>query len=182
MIIVKYISINYLDGMRVPRPMPEHKFDNEYDVIIFALSTILDPLERKDQFFAAQCVCWLASMIQYTDILLFYRRFKIFPSYYVKNCTVSPLPETNKKVRPEQDISESELAEDINEKLERSRLWRPSGKVVTSTQRILGSTQSGRVFKPQKIKQWALAARYARKSQKQLQEIRNSLRTDGLIL
>jgi len=66
--------------MRFARLMPEHKFDNKYDVIIFALSTILNQLERKNQLFAAQCVWWLASIIQYTDILLFDQRYQIFPS------------------------------------------------------------------------------------------------------
>ena len=61
--------------------MTKYTFDNEYDVIIFALSIILDQLEWKDHLFATQCIWWLASIIQYSDILLFYRRHKIFPSY-----------------------------------------------------------------------------------------------------
>jgi len=102
--------------------MPEHKFDNKYDMIIFVLSTILDQLERKDQIFAAQCVWWLASIIQYMEILLFHRRFNIFPLYYVRNCIVTPLPEINKKVHLEQEIPELELAEDIIEESERPSL------------------------------------------------------------
>jgi len=71
-LIIMYIIIIYKECMQFPRPMPEHKFDNQYNVIIFALSTILDQLERINQSFAAQCVWWLASIIQYTEILLFY--------------------------------------------------------------------------------------------------------------
>jgi len=102
--------------------MHEHKFDNQYKVIIFALSNILDQLERKDQIFAAQCDWWLASIIQYTEILLFYRQFNIFPLYWVTNCIVTPLPGVNTEEYSEQDIPELGLAEEIIEEWERPSL------------------------------------------------------------
>jgi len=164
--------------MRFPRPMPEHKFDNEYDVIIFALSAILDQLEKKDHIFAAQCIWWLTSIIQYTEILLFYRQYNIFLSYYVKNCIVTPLTKVNMVEELGQEILELELAEVILEKSDSSTLRRNSA----TTRRILGSTRSGKVFKPQKVRQKMLAEHYPGQSNTQLQEIQNSLRKDGLIL
>jgi len=158
--------------------MPEDKFDNEYDVIIFALSTILDQLERQDQLFAAQCIWWLASIIQYMEILLFYRQYQIFPSYYVKNCIVTPLPAVNKEVQPEEEIPALDLAEGIIEESERQSL---QGDLATP-QTVLGSMRSRRVFKPQKLKQKELKQQYPGRSIKQLQMIRDSLRKDGLIL
>lgn len=95
--------------------MPEYTSDTEYDLIIFTLSIILDQLERKDQLFDAQCMWWLASIIQYTEILHFYRRYKSFPSYYVKNQIATPLPAVNKDVQPGQEITELDLVEAIIE-------------------------------------------------------------------
>jgi len=158
--------------------MPGHKFNNEYDMIIFALSTILNQLERQNQIFAAQCIWWLASIIQYMEILLFYWRYQIFPSYYVKNCIVTPLPAVNEEVQPEKEIPELDLAEGIIEESEHQSL---QGDLATP-RTVLGSTRSRRVFKPQKLKQKELKQWYPRRSNKQLQMIRDSLRTDGLIL
>jgi len=64
--------------------MVELKFDNEYEVIIFSLTTILHHLERKDHTFVVQGISWLARIIQYSEILLFDRRYNIFPSYYIE--------------------------------------------------------------------------------------------------
>jgi len=149
--------------------MTEYKFDNEYDVILFTLFIILDQLERKDQIFAAQCIWWLASIIQYTEILLFYRQYKIFPSYYVKNCIVTRLPEVNQSVQPEREIPKLELAEAITEDSEHPTLQRNLATIRTT----IRSTRSGRVFKPQYIMQRTIAKRSPGKSHKQLQEMRN---------
>jgi len=158
--------------------MPEHKFDNEYDVIIFALSVIFDQLEKNDHIFAAQYIWWLASIIQYMEILLFYRQYNIFLSYYVKNWIVTPLPKVNKGAELEQEIFELQLAEVILEKSDSSTLRRNSA----TTRRIIWSTRSGKVFKPHKVRQKLLAESYPGQSNTQLQEIQNSLRKDGLIL
>jgi len=60
-----------------------HNLNNEYDVIVYTLSVLLDRLETEDQLSAAQCIWWLASIIQFTEILIYYRRYKVFPSDYV---------------------------------------------------------------------------------------------------
>jgi len=158
--------------------MHEHKFNNQYKVIIFALSNILDQLERKHQIFAAQCVWWLASVIQYTEILLFYRQFNIFPSYWVTNCIVTPLPGVNTEEYSEQDIPELGLAEEIIEERERPSLRNNLAKSRT----LIGLTRSRRVVKPQKINQQELAIPYPGKTNNQLQVIRNLLRKDGIVL
>jgi len=59
--------------MQFPHPMNNYKFNNEYNMILFALSTIYDQLERKDRLFVAQCVCSLASLIHFTEVLIYYR-------------------------------------------------------------------------------------------------------------
>jgi len=42
--------------------------------------------------FAAQCIWWLATIIQITEILSYNRHYGIFPSDYLDNCEVPPLP------------------------------------------------------------------------------------------
>jgi len=49
--------------------MKDLKFNNQYDVILWTLSLFLDRFEKKDQLFAAQCTWWLASIIQFIEIL-----------------------------------------------------------------------------------------------------------------
>jgi len=44
--------------------MTEYKFNNEYNVILYTLSLLLDCFESEDQHFAAQYTWWLASIIQ----------------------------------------------------------------------------------------------------------------------
>lgn len=52
--------------------MVGHKFDKEYDVLLFAVSSLLDQFKNEERLFAAQCIWLLASIIQYTEILIFY--------------------------------------------------------------------------------------------------------------
>jgi hypothetical protein len=42
---------------------------------------------------AAQCIWWLASIIQFAEIFINYEYYTIFPSEYINNLEVSPLPE-----------------------------------------------------------------------------------------
>jgi len=72
--------------------MVEHKFNNEYDIILHALSLLLDHFEKDDQLFAAQWIWWLASIIQFTEILTYYRHYKIFPSDFITDLVVALLP------------------------------------------------------------------------------------------
>jgi len=71
--------------------MTEHTFNNEHNVILCSVSILLDRFERENQLFAAQCTWWLASIIQFTEVLIYYRHYEIFPSDYIKNLVVTPL-------------------------------------------------------------------------------------------
>jgi len=92
--------------------MVNHTFDNDYDVILWAFSALLDRFEKEDESFAAQCIWWLASIIQFTEILTYYRQYKIFPSEYLGDCIVSPLPDKKVRLIPEDDIPELSLDSD----------------------------------------------------------------------
>jgi len=41
--------------------------------------------------FAAQCISWLESIIEFTEILNYYRHYKVFALEYVKDLVVSSL-------------------------------------------------------------------------------------------
>ena len=72
------------------------------------------------------------------------------------NCIVTSLSEVNRGVQSEQEIPELDLPEAI---IEESKLPRLQGNLATN--RItLGSTRSGRVFKPQKFKQQELTKQH----------------------
>jgi len=58
--------------MQFPQPMTEHRFNNKYNVILCALSLLPDRFHMEDQLFAAQYIWWLASIIQYMEILIYY--------------------------------------------------------------------------------------------------------------
>jgi len=94
--------------------MSEHKFNNEYDVILWTIFLLLDRFEKEDQLFTAQCIWWLASMIQFMEILIYYRHYQIFPSDYVINYVVTPLSGSRGNKIPEGDIPESSLEEEVN--------------------------------------------------------------------
>ena len=81
-----------------------------------------------------------------------------------------------------QAISELDLAEAIIEEMEHPILQRKPVNNHGTTQPVLGTTWSGKVFKPQTIKQCTLANRYPGRGNEQLQEIRNSFRKVGWIL
>jgi hypothetical protein len=61
--------------------------------------------------FAAQCVWWVASLIQLTDILVYYHRYNIFPSEYQNQFEESSVGNTRKspEIVPERDIPPLEL-------------------------------------------------------------------------
>ena len=86
-----YISIIYKDCTWFPHPISEHMFNNKYDIILCAVSLLLDRFEREDQLFEALCIWWLAHIIQFTEILIFYCHYRVFPSEYVNNLVLSPL-------------------------------------------------------------------------------------------
>jgi len=53
-----------------------------------------------DNIFATQCIWWLASVIQYTERLKYYFEYQLFPSDYLRDCTVTPLinPVVNRSI------------------------------------------------------------------------------------
>jgi hypothetical protein len=96
--------------MRFPRPMTIYKFDNEYDVLLFRFSLLVDRFLRDDNLFAAQCVWWLAKIIQYTEVLQYYRLYKILPSKYNYGDSVTLL--LRNQISPQHsnaDVSDLEL-------------------------------------------------------------------------
>ena len=120
--------------------MNDYEFHNPNDVILFTLSTILDHLEKKDQLFAAQCIWWWASIIYFTDILIYHRHYKIFPSDYLKNCSLSPLLETDTEKHFEQDIPKLDLPGAIIGEKGHPILQRKSTNHQATTCPALGST------------------------------------------
>ena len=78
--------------MQFPRPMFTHGFNNMYNIRLCALSLLLDHFDREDQLFAAQYIWWLASIIQFTELLIYYCHYKVFPSGNSNDVVVSPLP------------------------------------------------------------------------------------------
>jgi len=108
-----YISIIYVDIMQFPQHVVELKFDNDYDIILLAFSVLLDRFEQEDQSFAAQCIWWLAGIIQYAVILKYYRLYGIFPFDYVENCLVSPIVRAEKSIISDSRISELMFDSDI---------------------------------------------------------------------
>jgi len=82
--------------MRFPHSMVKHKFNDKYEVILCALWLILDCSDMEDRVFAAMCIWWLASIIQFTDILLYYRHTKIFPPDYLNDLVFMPLEQTHR--------------------------------------------------------------------------------------
>ena len=66
--------------------MTERKFTNNYDIVVCAISTLRRQYQKDDNIFAKQFIWWLASIIQYTEILKFYLQDHTFPSDYVRDC------------------------------------------------------------------------------------------------
>jgi hypothetical protein len=62
----------------------------------------MDRFERTQSLFAAQYIWWLASIIQFTEVLSYYRHYKTFPSEYVTL-------ESQKKSTQDQDMSDHDL-------------------------------------------------------------------------
>jgi len=88
--------------------MVSHEFDNDHDIVLCALIALLDFFEKEDKLFAAHCIWWLTSIIQFTEILTYYCQYKIFPSEYLSDRLVMPLdkPREPKDLVPVDLISE----------------------------------------------------------------------------
>jgi len=169
--------------------MTDKKFANDHDIIGYTFVLLIQQFQKEDNIFAAQCTWWLASIIQYTEILKFYLEYQVFPSEYVSDLVVTPLPDRvfKEKVVLDNNISELDLAEEnlaissekdyINHLLRKKFLPK-----VSSSQLPINQTRSRKILKPQKIEWKVLAKRYPGKTNTQPQQIRDSLRKDGLLL
>jgi len=134
--------------MWLPCPMVEHKINNEYDVILCALYLLLDCFEMQEQLFATQCIWWLASIIQFTEIFVYYRHYKIFPSDYINNLVVTPIPDQvpEEILVPESDTPLLDLAIDPDIVVRYSHEKLLLGHWINKQTKI-NTTRLGKVFK-----------------------------------
>jgi hypothetical protein len=93
-------------------------FNNDHDIFIGTLSTLLDEFEKGSQLFAAQWIWWLASIVGYTDVLIYYRQYKIFPSDYLaskeKDSQKPAIIDNNYDI-PYVSLDNDKSVEDLNE-------------------------------------------------------------------
>jgi len=92
-----------------------HEFSNDYGMILWSILALLNRFEKEDTLFAAQCIWCQESIVQFTEILTYYRHYKIFPSHYLRECVVTPLTSkdtSNSENNQDSDISEINLNED----------------------------------------------------------------------
>ena len=103
--------------MRFPRPMTGYKCENEYNIIIDPSSCLLDHFQMEDTLFAAQWIWWLASIIQYTEVLIYYRVYTTIPSEYIRDCVVKQLPQqaTEETIISDIDIPASDIDDDSDQ-------------------------------------------------------------------
>jgi len=73
---IEYIRIIFWDCLWFPSRLVEDMFDNEYDIVLFVLSSLREEYKKEDRLFAAQCIWWLAGIIQYTELWIFYRHHR----------------------------------------------------------------------------------------------------------
>jgi len=92
--------------------MPKYSFDNEYDILIWTFSYLLHRFEDSKNVFAAQCIWWIAGLVELTDVLVYFHRYNIFPSEYHNQLKESST--NNKRDSPttgqNRDISPLDLA------------------------------------------------------------------------
>jgi len=124
--------------------MTEHKFNNKSDNILYAVSLLLDQFQREDRVFAAQCIWWLASIIQFMEIVTYYQCYKLFPSDYVNNLVVTHSLKQETLI-PESDIPKLDIHDSICQSDNGSRWSNPQWQPKKPSQ--LNTTRSGKVFK-----------------------------------
>jgi len=139
--------------------------------MLCALSLLLDHFKKDDQLFAAQCIWWLASIIQFTEILVYYRHYKIFPSNFIVNWVVTLLrsivPE--RSLIPEPDIPVLKLYNNSDSEVH-SSWWKLPHKSRNKKQAKLNTTHCGNVFQDTKYQEPSihqLWARFGNQSKKQ---------------
>jgi len=128
--------------------MTKQKFTNDYDIITYAFVLLIPIFKKEDNIFVAQCIWWLASVIQYTGILQLYFDYQKFPSEYVRDCIVTPLPwlDDSGATIPDSNIPALDLHynTDIEEQLSEEEL--PIESRINKGNN-LNTTRSRRVFK-----------------------------------
>lgn len=170
--------------MGFPHPIHDLTFNNKYNVILLTLSKLLDCFKKQDQLFAAHCVWWLASIIQFTEVLIYYRQYKIFLSDYLNNLVVTPLDQCREIINkvPDSDISDLQLDFNLSPELAvNSSMKKLLPSYRNQKQIVQNSISSGRVSKLANLSRKELRKRYPGRSNKQLQTIQESLRKDGLV-
>jgi len=128
--------------------MTERKFHNDYNIIVCAISLLLRQFQKEDNIFAAQCIWWLASIIRYTEISKFYLEYQIFPSDYIRDCVISPLPNQDMKERifPDSDIPDLDLAEEVFAESLIAGSNRKQSRKQFKNDLFLNRTRSGKAF------------------------------------
>jgi hypothetical protein len=115
-------------------------FENDNDVIVYALEKVISYARRTQQIFVAQCVWWLASIIgleqrlaNYIDIVQSRINITIIPEKVPSiGRTVSPIPRDN-----QEDQRQDKILEECEEYLKDSRRLREiaalkaTGKTLT---------------------------------------------------
>jgi len=167
-----------------PRPMVEHKFNNKYNMILCAVSLLLDRFDKEHQVFAAECIWWLACIIKVTEILVYYRHNETFLSDYIINFEVTPWPSTLPEWSfiPESVIPVSDINHDSDSEVISSR-WELPPKSKNKNQAKLNTTCSGKVFKNTKCQEPSiqhLQARFGNPSKKQRWRTHELLRSGEL--
>jgi len=140
---------------------------------------ILDHCKNEGQLFAARCIWWLACIIQFSERLIYYRHYKIFPSDYIRNRVVTPLDWPR-------EFSDNVLDSDIP-KLQLDSSADQSSELlaqqVAETRSILPANRrmrSARIVKPVNLSNKELQKRYPGQTKTQLQSIQESLRKNWL--
>jgi len=127
--------------------MIRQPFDNDSDITVYAFSLLIRRFNKEDNIFAARCIWWLASIIQYTEIFKFYLESQIFPSTNVKDCVVTPHP---KRVPEETIIPDSDIA-DLQLGLDTEYRSKSTSQDIAEERSILPvnqRTSSGRIVTP----------------------------------
>jgi len=160
-IITKYFGIMYEDCTRFPRPMMEHTFTNEYDIIVCAFSLLLQRFQKEDNWYHSE--------------------YNTYTSVYLRDCEVTPLPSwaNERTFVSEPDIPALDLNcdSDIEEQSSgRNQLVNPRIDQCNK----MNMTRSGRVFenKPNDHTLLELEQRSGKQSKKKRSRTRRRLRAE----
>lgn len=153
------------------------KFNIIYDVILCFWTLLLDCFEKEESLFVVQCIWWLASIVQFTEIRTYYLLYRIFPSDYIKKTMVTPLLRRSvegSSVR-ESGIPSWDITTDITE-----HSPDPAVAIYSSREKLLPGFRSNkpvinlnhsrRIFWNQNLSNMELEARLGKPSTKQREQ------------